>query len=145
MRNFFKEDINIVLSIVVLILLIMGGYWSYEKYNENTLKQEVRVLDKFSKNMVIYAWYMSHSNDTIENPYNNYDTLYILETSIGETTNINFGSEKELIAIKCKIAKETIIENNEYKLFKLEEEKAERLQDSISELALERLNAPNCK
>ena len=146
MRNFFKEYVDIVSSIEILILLIMGGYWSYDKYNENTLKQEVRVLDKLPKNMVIYSWtwYISHNYDTIENSSNN-DTRYILETSIGETTNINIGSEKELLAIKCKVAKETIIENNKYKLFKLEKEKAEKLRDSISELALERLNSPTCK
>ena len=50
MRNFFKEYVDIVSSIEILILLIMGGYWSYDKYNENTLKQKEKHWKRLKMN-----------------------------------------------------------------------------------------------
>ena len=145
MRNFFKSEFNVIMFICAIAFLIIVGFKGYSLYAKTQLSQEVNVLEDMDKYRRAYDWSRFHENDSInKNPFFTSKIIYELKTSFGNINNYNYGTEAEILAIKCKVAKETIEEDKLYQRLKIEAEQAEIRQDSLNELALERLNAKSC-
>ncbi len=147
MKNLLKKyvEIQVILALCVLGFLYYAANFIYVKYKNSHLSQEVSVLDGMDKMRCAYDYSTSHNDESFgKNPFYTDKTVYVLETCYGNITNFNYGSEAEILAIKCKVAKETIDEYNLSQKLEIEAEKAEIIQDSLNELALERLNEKTC-
>ncbi len=135
------------MTIISLLFTMYCGYYVDSKYFDDSLKQEVRVLDDMERCHRSIDWYDLHNvmgDYSKINPFMN-ETVYELKTSIGNFySTYNYGTEAEILEMKCRVAKECLAEYNQIELDKIAYEKAEIKRDSLNEVVLERLNEKSC-
>lgn len=157
MKKFVSENFLLIILVVVVSIY---AYWRIDSifFEPNRIIQEVEVASKAERENIVSDWVTNSAHkilhkrpntlidlDSLQkaNPYNG-QIIYILTTKMDNVNIYDYGTEAEILAMKCERAravKETVEAERRAKEIVA---RAEAQRDSLAEKVLERLNDKSC-
>lgn len=135
---------------ILFLLLLFIAFTYYRFYcifiEPNQIKQEVSVMDRGQQLRQYTQWEMVNRfvNDGVEskekNPYDINQSVYIVETTLGDEFDYDYGTEDVITKLKCERYAEYEKNRATYIAEKEAEELAKEKREQAEEDALDRLN-----
>lgn len=148
-----KKFVLKYLSEVLFIVFLFGGigFYIYVKYVEPyQIKQEVIPMESYLQIRLYTGWESRHQPNkygqptTKVNPYKLDEPFYVLTTKLGDKFESDYGTEADILKLKCQRYSEFEQSRKQYIADKEAEELVEEKKQQAQEDALDRLNEKSC-
>lgn len=148
MKKFGQFILDYAFIIFMILLFIAVSYYHFycNFIEPNLIKQEVTVMDRGEQLRQYTQWEMVYriSYDGVQskekNPYDITQSVYVVETTLGDEFDYDYGTEDVITKLKCERYAEYEKNRATYIAEKEAEELAKEKREQAEEDALDRLN-----